>query len=172
MDKRVFRMAILTIISAFLLVLVIVYAANTEKINKLFGWGQTSATDTAEVAASYYSGDYSEYGQQIGSDLDGFLADQEFFDETEKIPSVVVIKKSSSSADSSENASLGSTQEQTGTGMAVVGELVNPNGQGVDPSTLDASLFQYNGEMPQTPPPGGTPPGGTTGTPVGTVPGN
>ncbi|MBO6242262.1 MAG: hypothetical protein J6O61_15775 [Butyrivibrio sp.] len=168
MDKRVFRMAILTIISAFLLVLVIVYAANTEKINELFGWGQNAADDTAEVAASYYSGDLSEYGQQIGDDLDGFLADQEFFDKTEKVSSAVVIKKSSSSVESSESSTLGNSQEQTGTGMAVVGELINPNGQGVDPSTLDVSLFQYNGEMPQTPPPAGPAPG----TPVGTVPGN
>ena len=172
MDKRVFRMAILTIISAIFLVLVIVYAANTEKINALFGWGQTTAEEnTSEVAASYYSGDLSEYGLQIGNDLDGFLADPDFFDETEKVSSAVVIKRVSSSEDSSESSSAsssGNSDDQPGTGMAVVGELLNPNGQGVDPATLDSSLFQYNGQMPQTPPPAGQAPG----TPVGTVPGN
>ena len=35
MDKRVFTMAILTIISAFILVLVIVYATNADKIKDI-----------------------------------------------------------------------------------------------------------------------------------------
>ncbi|SFQ09247.1 hypothetical protein SAMN04487928_11841 [Butyrivibrio proteoclasticus] len=167
MDKRVFRMAILTIISAILLVLVIVYVANTEKINELLGWGQATVEEsTSEVAASYYSGDLSEYGLQIGNDLDGFLADPDFFDETEKTSSTVVIKKIESTEESSDEASYSSTDEENGTGMAVVGELINPNGQGVDPATLDSSLFDYNGEMPQTPPPAGQAPG----TPVGTAP--
>jgi hypothetical protein len=63
-------MALLTIISAFILVLVIVYATNTQKINQLFGWG--SKEEESDTAASYYSGE-EIYGQQIGSNLDGFF---------------------------------------------------------------------------------------------------
>ena len=40
MDAKVFRMAILTIISAFILVLVIIYATNSDRINDMFGWGR------------------------------------------------------------------------------------------------------------------------------------
>ncbi|SDA69467.1 hypothetical protein SAMN02910275_02185 [Butyrivibrio sp. INlla18] len=158
MDKRVFRMAILTIISAFILVLVIVYATNTQKINQLFGWG--SKEEEADNAASYYSGE-EIYSQQIGSNLDGFLSDEDFFDETEKIPSVVVIKKSSGSAEeSSEASSLGSSvSDDELPGMAVVGELQNPEGYvpGMGGS-FDSSLYEYNGVMPTAP---------IEGTPVG-----
>lgn len=159
MDKRVFRMAILTIISAFILVLVIVYATNTQKINELFGWG-SKESDEAETAASYYSGE-QVYGQQIGSNLDGFLSDEDFFDETEKIPSVVVIKKSSGSAEeSSEASSLGSSVgDDELPGMAVVGELQNPEGYAPGMGgSFDSSLYEYNGVMPTAP---------IEGTPVG-----
>ena len=158
MDKRVFRMAILTIISAFILVLVIVYATNTQKINQLFGWG--SKEEAADTAASYYSGE-EIYGQQIGSNLDGFLSDEDFFDETEKIPSVVVIKKSSGSAEeSSEASSLGSSvSDEDLPGMAVVGELHNPEGYAPGMGgSFDSSLYEYNGVMPTAP---------IEGTPVG-----
>ncbi len=167
MDRRVFRMALLTIISAFLLVLVIVYATNTEKLNELFGRKNSDVSSNAEVemAAADYSGSPSEFAQQIGDNLDGFLLDQDFFDETEKVQSVVVIKKSASAArENTSSAALSSTKEQEGTGMAVVGELINPGAEGVDPSTLDSNLFEYNGQMPATPT--------ETGTPVGTAPGN
>ncbi len=167
MDRRVFRMAILTIISALLLVFVIVYATNTEKINELFGRKNTNVSNDTEVemAASYYSGNSVEFAQQIGDNLDGFLLDQDFFDETEKVQSVVVIKKNSSDVkESPSSAAISSTKEMEGTGMAVVGELINPGAEGVDPSTLDSNLFEYNGQMPATPP--------ETGTPVGTTPGN
>ncbi|MBE5841925.1 MAG: hypothetical protein E7304_11045 [Butyrivibrio sp.] len=158
MDKRVFRMALLTIISAFILVLVIVYATNTQKINQLFGWG--SKEEESDTAASYYSGE-EIYGQQIGSNLDGFLSDEDFFDETEKIPSVVVIKKSSGSAEeSSEASSLGSSvSDEDLPGMAVVGELHNPEGYAPGMGgSFDSSLYEYNGVMPTAP---------IEGTPVG-----
>jgi len=157
-DKRVFRMALLTIISAFILVLVIVYATNTQKINQLFGWG--SKEEESDTAASYYSGE-EIYGQQIGSNLDGFLSDEDFFDETEKIPSVVVIKKSSGSAEeSSEASSLGSSvSDEDLPGMAVVGELHNPEGYAPGMGgSFDSSLYEYNGVMPTAP---------IEGTPVG-----
>ncbi len=169
MDRRVFRMAMLTILSGFLLVLVIVYATNAEKINKLFGSNKSNTVNEAvsEETATYYSSDVADFAQQIGDNLDGFLLDQDFFDETEKVPSVVVIKKSGTSSEESVVASTSSSSvEENGTGMAVVGELLNPSGEGLDPSTLDSSLFQYNGQMP------GAPQEGTAGagTPVGTTP--
>ncbi len=169
MDKRVFRMAVLTMISAFILVLVIVYATNASKINKLFGWGDSS-DDAANVASSYSS--EQVYGDQIGDDLDGFLNDEEFFDETEKVQSVVVIKKSSSSTDdSAEAGSLGSSgddaegEEEPGSGMAVVGELTNPNAPGAY-----MSGYEYNGVMPTAPQGGAAPGGQPGGTQVGTPP--
>jgi hypothetical protein len=149
------------------LVLAIVYATNTEKLNELFGRKNSDVSSNAEVemAAADYSGSPSEFAQQIGDNLDGFLLDQDFFDETEKVQSVVVIKKNSSDVkESPSSAAISSTKEMEGTGMAVVGELINPGAEGVDPSTLDSNLFEYNGQMPATPP--------ETGTPVGTTPGN
>ena len=76
MDRRVFRMAILTIISAFVLVLMIVYATNAKKINELFGWGQAK-----EVVSEELSEEFSEEiftGDQIGDDLSGFMLDEDF----------------------------------------------------------------------------------------------
>ena len=168
MDAKVFRMAILTIISAFILVLVIVYATNAESINKLLGWEQKSeeAADTAVSSSSD-----TVYGEQIGDDLNAFLYEEDFFDETEEIPSVVVIKKNSGSSDSSDEAgSFDSSPEgdapddEGGSGMAVVGELTNPNGVS-NPGAFDSNLFEYNGVMPTTPPQG-------AGTPVGSAVGN
>lgn len=147
MDKRVFRMAILTIISAFILVLVVVYATNRDRINKLFGSEDPSAS--AEESATLESVDERIYGDQIGDDLSGFIYDEDFFDETEEIPSVVVITKSSSSAQKSvpddENTE---EEERPGTGMAVVGELENPDA---------APAVDENGYLTSvpTPPPGG-----------------
>jgi hypothetical protein len=128
MDSRVFRMAILTIISAFILVLVIVYATNTDKINSLFGVKEKPQPVASEAATEEVSEEPVIYGDQIGDSLSGFLLDDDFFDETEKIPSVVVIKKSEASTDeSSEDSSFAEEEDRPGTGMAVVGELTNPN---------------------------------------------
>ncbi len=190
MNKRVFIMAILTIISAFVLVLVIVYATNVKKINKLFGWGQEEQTVTEETTEEE-AATAPVYGDQIGDNLNGFLLDEDFFDETEKIPSVVVVRKASSagkasgSSEGSGDALTGddgitgddaSTSDTTnGTGMAVVGELVNPNPQlpaGYQDDATGAS--GYLTTVPQTPDGGfGTyiPADQTiTGTPVGNVP--
>ena len=141
MDTRVFRMAILTIISAFILVLVIVYATNTDKINSLFGVERKPQTAT-EAATEEVSEEPVIYGDQIGDSLNGFLLDDDFFDETEKIPSVVVIKKSDSGSDeSSADSSFAEEEDRPGTGMAVVGELTNPNLEaGTDSSGYLTSL--------------------------------
>ncbi|WP_022766546.1 hypothetical protein [Butyrivibrio sp. XPD2006] len=142
MDSRVFRMAILTIISAFILVLVIVYATNTDKINSLFGVKEKPQPVASEAATEEVSEEPVIYGDQIGDSLSGFLLDDDFFDETEKIPSVVVIKKSEASTDeSSADSSFAEEEDRPGTGMAVVGELTNPNLEaGTDSSGLLTSL--------------------------------
>lgn len=129
MDKKVFKMSLFTIISAIILVFVIVYATNADKLNKLFGWGDNKVKEAA-TAASYSSGIDTALGEQIGDDLQAFIYDEEFFDELESIPAVVVIKKNvSGSGDSSSAATSGSSEddEEEGTGMAVQGQLYNSN---------------------------------------------
>ncbi len=88
--------------------------------------------------------------QQIGDDLKNFMYDDSFFDETEQIPAVVVIKKnySSSSAASSEASDF--IEDEDGTGMAVVGQLENPD-------SLDSAIIEGSVDT-------------SMGTPVGMVP--
>ena len=152
MDAKVFRMAILTIISAFILVLVIVYATNADKINRLFGKDRSKEPST-EAASVEESGEEVIYGDQIGDSLDAFLLDEDFFDETEKIPSVVVRKKTATSSSDSESEveesqASGEEDEPQSTGKAVVGELFNPNPQ----ATTDIS--GYLTSLPEAPPGG------------------
>ena len=158
MDKRVFTMAILTIISAFILVLVIVYATNADKISELTGKGNSNEADTA---ASYVSGTGMIEGDQIGDNLDAFVYDEDFFDENDKIPAIVVIKENES--DAANSASSGASDETDGSedkkrvGMGKVssGELENPNPIDEDELPLTGSTL---------------PP--VEGTPVGTAVGN
>ncbi len=161
MDAKVFRMAILTIISAFILVAVIIYATNADRINRLFGKGdQNEASDSASIEMSVV--DEAAYGQQIGDDLKAFLYDDDFFDEAEEIPSVVVIQQNTKKADAGDEASSEPEEEliEDGSNMAVVGQLDNP----------DALASMPGGMFPD-----GTLPGTLTeppieGTPVGTLP--
>lgn len=81
--------------------MIIVYATNADRINKLIGKedkkpsAQVSA-DASEDGGDGESSDQVIYGDQIGDNLSGFLTDEDFFDETEQIPTVVVIERSSS----------------------------------------------------------------------------
>ncbi len=168
MDKRVFRMAILTIISAFILVLLIVYATNAKKVNELFGWGQSKETEV-EVTEDATQGDIFT-GDQIGDDLGAFMLDEDFFDETEKVPSVVVRKKTSagnasSSGDTADSDVLvgddgiagpdGQEDTDSATGMAVVGQVTNPNSQYPSMYQNDATgASGYLTSVPQAPPGG------------------
>ena len=174
MDSRVFRMAVLTIISAFILVLLIVYATNSDKINRMFGWGQQKESSTQAVTEASTEEASTEqetvYGDQIGDSLNAFLLDDDFFDETEAVPSVMVRRKNQASGDSSAEGNTlqdeVEPEERDGTGMAIVGELFNPNAEG---STDNSG---YLTSLP-APPAGGygqyVPPNQTiTGTPVGT----
>lgn len=148
MDAKVFRMALLTIISAFILVLVIIYATNADKIGKLLGKNNNSSS--AEASFEVPKEAAAEGVQQIGDDLKSFMYDDSFFDETEQIPAVVVIKKnySSSSAASSEASDF--IEDEDGTGMAVVGQLENPD-------SLDSAIIEGSVDT-------------SMGTPVGMVP--
>ena len=160
MDAKVFRLTLLTIISAFLLVIVILYATNADKINSLFGAqkGGSAATEYSAEEASVI--DEAIYAQQIGDDLKSFLYDDDFFDEAEQIPAVVVIQQNTKTVeDSADNSSAEETIED-GVGMAVVGQLDNP-----DAAPGEYSFSGIDDLLPNTltePP--------IEGTPVGKVP--
>ena len=96
MDYKVFRTAVLAIVSVLILVLVIVYATNADKINEIFGKGGASGEGASAATSS--SSDISAYGEQIGDNTQAFLFEEGFFDENEEIPSVVITKKSESGA--------------------------------------------------------------------------
>ncbi|WP_026517062.1 hypothetical protein [Butyrivibrio sp. MC2021] len=145
MDSKVFRMALLVIISVFALIAVIVYATNADRINGLLGKKSESAAVAVSAEETSLSLPEEAYGEQIGENLNGFLYDEDFFDETEKIPSVVVIKKSAASAsisDEDEAAYVISEDDIQGTGMAVVGQLENPG---------DEASFDISGAMSSLP---------------------
>lgn len=91
MDYKVFRTAVLAIVSALILVLVIVYATNADKIKEIFGKG--GASDTEASADTSSSSDFGMYGEQIGDNTQAFLFEEGFFDANEDIPSAVVTKK-------------------------------------------------------------------------------
>lgn len=158
MDKKVFTMALMTILSAFILVVVIIYATNADKINKMLGRKNSSAS--VEVSTEEMSVPQEIYGQQIGDDLKSFLYDEDFFDEAEKIPAVVVIQQNTKTVDSSSDSSS-AEEDSRGSGMAVVGQLDNP---GAAASFGSSDGIAPGADIPQGPIPGSETIGGT---PVG-----
>ena len=160
MDKRVFTMAILTIISAFILVLVIVYATNADKIKDLTGKG---GTDEADAATSFVSETGMIEGDQIGDNLDAFLNDEDFFDENDNLPSIVVIKEneegsansaSSGASVSEDDAKKNSKDKVDAVGRVEGGTIENPN-------PIDADELPISGST--LPPVEGTPVGSAAG---------
>ncbi len=164
MDAKVFRLTILTIISAFILVAVIIYATNADRIGRMFGNGdKNEATENASVEEQ--TTDEAAYGQQIGDDLKAFLYDDDFFDEAEEVPAVVVIQQNSRVPEGSSEESTEDADDEEGSGMAVVGQLDNP----------DAPFVSPDGMMPGGTTPDAALPGSLTeppveGTPVGVLP--
>ena len=155
MDAKVFRLTLLTIISAFLLVIVILYATNADKINRLFG-GKKSNNAVAEYSVEGASiVEEPDYAQQIGDDLKSFLYDDDFFDEAEQIPAVVVIQQNTKTVEGAADNSTEEVTNEDGSGMAVVGQLDNPNAL---PGGIDDVLPNTLTEPP------------LEGTPVGTLP--
>ena len=127
MDKKVFSMALLTIFSAFILIIVIIYATNTDKINKLFGRGSSNTSPVTE-SSQEVSVTETAYGQQIGDNVNSFMYDDSFFDENEEIPAVVVIQQKSTSVDAGSESSSGNLEDSRGSaGKAVIGEIENPD---------------------------------------------
>ena len=84
MDSKVIRMAIVTLISLFILIGVVLYAANFDRINMLLNG--LSSSDESTSGASY---DEANIGVQIGDDLKGFTKDSTFFDE-EQTPQEII----------------------------------------------------------------------------------
>lgn len=165
MDAKVFRMALLTIFSAFILVAVIIYVTNADRINSLLGKREKASEEvSAEISAEEAS---IIYGQQIGNDLKSFLYDEDFFDENEKIPAVVVIKKNNNiSSDASSLLLSEDENDENGRGMAVVGQLDNPDAAGSFDSGLQPPVLDPDKPIEGTPT--GKP--DMAGTPVGTIP--
>lgn len=164
MDAKVFRLAILTILSAFILVAVIIYATNADKIGRLLGndnKNETSESVSTEEAVA----DEASYGQQIGDDLKAFLYDDDFFDETEEVPAVVVIQQNTKVPEGSSEEESDASEDEEGAGMAVVGQLDNPDA----PFTTPDGMFP-GGTAPDAVLPGSLTEPPIEGTPVGVLP--
>ena len=110
MDYKVFRTAVLAIVSALILVLVIVYATNADKINEIFGKGGASGEGASAATSS--SSDIGMYGEQIGDNTQSFLYEEGFFDANEEIPSFVVTKKNEESASSATSEIVADDNEE------------------------------------------------------------
>ena len=88
MDSKAFRLSILAIITTVVLIGVVVYAANRDKINAMIG---ASNNSEAQVEEPVSEETVTEYGEQIGDNLKAFLSASDFFDKSEQRPSVVVV---------------------------------------------------------------------------------
>jgi hypothetical protein len=93
MDSKAYRLSILAIITTVVLVGVVVYAANRERIAALIGADEFASTVEEEIPEDEIIGEseIASSGEQIGDDLKGFLKSDKFFDKNEQRPSVVVV---------------------------------------------------------------------------------
>ena len=90
MDSKALRLSIVAIITTVVLLAVVVYAANRDRINALIGVdGHNTAQE--EVVDADCNATVTQYGEQIGDNLKGFLTADDFFDKSEQRPSVVVV---------------------------------------------------------------------------------
>ncbi len=90
MDSKALRLSIAAIITTIVLVAVVVYAANIDRINELLG-KQPGGAGADEAAETTEKTTETVYGEQIGDNLKGFLTADDFFDKSEQRPSVVVV---------------------------------------------------------------------------------
>ncbi len=90
MDSKALRLSIAAIITTIVLVAVVVYAANIDRINELLG-KKTDGAVTDEALETSEDATETVYGEQIGDNLKGFLTADDFFDKSEQRPSVVVV---------------------------------------------------------------------------------
>ncbi|MCR5101601.1 MAG: hypothetical protein K6B41_09625 [Butyrivibrio sp.] len=127
MDFKVFRLVVAVVVSMTCLIFVVVYATNSRKIGKLIS--ENSSSDASTEMSSVEEEDTTGFGTQIGDNLKGFLTDENFWDETERIPSVVIsspdenIHSSLSDNDITDDSSLAGTSDSgdAKTDMAVEG---------------------------------------------------
>ena len=91
MDSKAFRLSILAIITTIALIAVVVYAANTDRIHAIIGNNSASEESSLEEAVVETEATQTQYGEQIGDNLKGFLTADDFFDKSEQRPSVVVV---------------------------------------------------------------------------------
>ena len=66
MDSKAFRLSILAIITTVVLIGVVVYAANRDKINSMIGKSDTAQVESTEAVEEV---EVSGYGEQIGDNL-------------------------------------------------------------------------------------------------------
>ena len=90
MDSKTLRLSVAAIITTVVLIAVVVYAANRDRIDKLVGTSSSSQTEEEETQAGAEIS-VTGYGEQIGDNLKGFLTADDFFDKSEQRPSVVVV---------------------------------------------------------------------------------
>ncbi|WP_029323101.1 hypothetical protein [Butyrivibrio sp. AE3004] len=88
MDSKTFRLSVLAIFTTVALIAVVIYAANREKINSMIGKETVAESEESIPEEEKIT---TEYGEQIGDNLKGFLTANDFFDKSEQRPSVVVV---------------------------------------------------------------------------------
>ncbi|WP_026506402.1 hypothetical protein [Butyrivibrio sp. MC2013] len=87
MDYKVVRLAAAVFAALLILIGVIVYAENADRIRSSGDGSSSDAEETAGMSTELPSEGIS-LGEQIGSDLNGFIADKDFFDEPEDVSEV------------------------------------------------------------------------------------
>ena len=90
MDSKTFRLSVAAVFTTVVLIAVVVYAANRDRINSMMGSGNAGDTETGE-AMTDEEASVTDYGEQIGDNLKGFLTSDGCFDKSEQRPSVVVV---------------------------------------------------------------------------------
>ena len=85
MDFKIIRLAILMFISLLALILVVIYATNTTRIDTLLNGTSDASAESAISATEEIS---SDYGEQIGDNLKAFLTDENFFDQNSALEEI------------------------------------------------------------------------------------
>ena len=82
MDSKVMKLAMAVFVALIALILIIVYASNADKINSFLNG---SASDSSNGSVAELS---AVQNGQIGNNLHGFMAQQDFFDEPDYLASI------------------------------------------------------------------------------------
>lgn len=130
MDSKSFRLSILALVTTVVLVGVVVYAANRDKIHALMGANSTyeESSDAMEGEEAEVT-ESTEYGEQIGDNLKGFLTADDFFDKSEQRPSVVVVVDNVPVPANAENSGVEDTTDLLDVPQAEKSEPDKPEGE-------------------------------------------